>query len=231
VLRAPPNLPQSTPIDVTYEYQRNGCLKVRARLTSDPPREITIELEREKGLSDEAIGRWKRIVAGNQPGFDPFDAMLDDVVAMSEAQRDATVAAQMPRQPRRDISDLLPQPALPMAQTVGAPLAVPVGMPFAGSPFAPRPQTQVPLGQAILAQPVGDPSVQAAELLDEPSGSGKRILLLGFGLIAASTIGLLAGYYILSLVTHWNPLHLRLPGLVPAQRAPLDPDQTGDAEK
>ncbi len=230
VLRAPPGLPQATPINVTYEYQRNGCLKVLARLTSNPPREIVIELEREQGMSQESIGNWKRIVAGDQPGFDAFESMLEEVVSMSEAQRDAEMLAaqKLSAAPRRNVGDLLPQPAIPLAQSLETPLPAALAPPGGAYGVAAQFPAQIPLGQAILSQHAGSP--QREETVEDPPSSGTRVLVMACGLVVASTIGLLAGYYILALVTHWNPLHMGLPGLPPAQRAPLDPASATDTE-
>ncbi len=70
----PPALPQGTKVEVSYAYGTNSRLSVRAKVHGTP-NELAIELEREGGMSDDRMARWKRIVTGDQ-GFDAFQPAL-----------------------------------------------------------------------------------------------------------------------------------------------------------
>ena len=66
----PPGLPASWPVEITYEYETNGRLKVTA-VVPGTKREVRLELEREGSLSDERIAKWKQVVS-NDGGVDLF---------------------------------------------------------------------------------------------------------------------------------------------------------------
>jgi molecular chaperone DnaK len=57
----PEKIPQGSPIRVCYEYGANGRLSVHAMVPGTNS-EIVMELEREQGLNDQRLTRWKQIL-------------------------------------------------------------------------------------------------------------------------------------------------------------------------
>ena len=74
----PSGLPKGWPIEVTYEYATNGRLSVQAKMPGTAS-DLRIELEREKGLTDERLARWKVVVTSDK-GFGAFESMLEEVL-------------------------------------------------------------------------------------------------------------------------------------------------------
>jgi molecular chaperone DnaK len=66
----PLGLPAGWPVEITYEYETNGRLKVTA-VVPGTKREIRLELEREGSLSEERLARWKQVVSTGG-GMDAF---------------------------------------------------------------------------------------------------------------------------------------------------------------
>lgn len=58
----PARLPEGTPIEVTYRYERNGLLNIEAHLPQSGQR-LTIEIERDAGLSSAGFSRWRELFA------------------------------------------------------------------------------------------------------------------------------------------------------------------------
>ena len=72
----PPGLPKGWPVDVTFEYATNGRLEVRA-VVPGTNRRLSLQLQREHGLSDTRVARWRQTVA-SLSGFDSFESVLDE---------------------------------------------------------------------------------------------------------------------------------------------------------
>jgi molecular chaperone DnaK len=87
----PPGLPKGWPVEVTFEYGTNGRLAVAA-VVPGTDRSVTLELERDVGLSREGISRLKEAVHA-RAGFDTFEAMIDEVLEMDGADEDDPPAA------------------------------------------------------------------------------------------------------------------------------------------
>lgn len=63
----PRGLPQGSPVEVTFRYASNGRLTVKARLPS-LDREATLAIERDSGMSDEALQDWgQRLSSKRRP--------------------------------------------------------------------------------------------------------------------------------------------------------------------
>ncbi len=63
-IKAPPDLPAGTPVQVSYEYQPNGQLEVRAQIVGHDATAVAV-LQRENALSGEQVQMWYRcVVAG-----------------------------------------------------------------------------------------------------------------------------------------------------------------------
>ncbi len=66
----PAGLAKGHPIEVTFEYGSNGCLKVDAAVPGTEGR-VILELEREGGISSQGLAAWKQPI-GDAAGFDAF---------------------------------------------------------------------------------------------------------------------------------------------------------------
>ncbi len=71
----PPNLPQGSPVTVTYEYGTNGRLSVRAKMVWTD-QEVRLELERAASLSLDRLKSWK-VVVHREGGLDGFHEMVE----------------------------------------------------------------------------------------------------------------------------------------------------------
>ncbi len=87
----PSMLPKGTKVEVSYEYGTNSRLSVRAKVRGTS-NELTIELEREGGLSEDRLARWKRIV-GSDDGFDAFGPVLREMPTPAPRQIPLPAAA------------------------------------------------------------------------------------------------------------------------------------------
>jgi len=74
----PEGLPQGWPVEVTFEYEANGRLKVEA-VVPGTDRSVLLELERSVGLSEDGRGQWKEVVASGA-GFDAFEALIAEAL-------------------------------------------------------------------------------------------------------------------------------------------------------
>ncbi|HEV3340887.1 MAG TPA: Hsp70 family protein [Pirellulales bacterium] len=84
----PAGLPSGWPVEITYEYETNGRLKVTA-VVPGTKREIKLELEREGSLSDERLAKWKQVVS-TDGGMDLF---ADIIAEELNLRKDATTFA------------------------------------------------------------------------------------------------------------------------------------------
>ncbi|HQU42718.1 MAG TPA: Hsp70 family protein, partial [Pirellulales bacterium] len=78
----PPGLPAGWPVEITYEYETNGRLKVSATVPGTN-REVKLQLEREGALSDERIARWKQAVS-TDGGMDVFADIIADELKLAK---------------------------------------------------------------------------------------------------------------------------------------------------
>ena len=63
VVNLPPNLPAGSPVEVTYEYDKNGRISAKAReLTGN--REAQIEIQRAQGLDTEGVSAFEALAEG-----------------------------------------------------------------------------------------------------------------------------------------------------------------------
>lgn len=72
----PANLPQGSPVTVTYEYGTNGRLSVRARMVWTD-QEVRLELERSADLSLDRLKSWK-LVVHQETGLDGFHDLVEE---------------------------------------------------------------------------------------------------------------------------------------------------------
>ena len=87
----PAGLPKQWPVEVTFAYGTNGRLSVRG-VVPGTHREVTLELERDVGLSREGISRWKQAV-DSAAGFDRFEALVQEVLQVPAAASGAVLPA------------------------------------------------------------------------------------------------------------------------------------------
>ncbi|MGQ9574129.1 MAG: Hsp70 family protein [Thermoguttaceae bacterium] len=76
----PAGLPKGWPIEVTFEYGTNGRLSVHG-VVPGTARQVTLELERDMGLSREGLSRWRRVV-DSAAGFERFEATVAEVLSL-----------------------------------------------------------------------------------------------------------------------------------------------------
>src|SRR6185295_8081439 len=88
--RLPRDLPKGWPVEVTYEYAPNGRLSVRAKIPGTSS-DVSIELEREKGLTDERLAKWKVVITSDK-GFNAFESMLEQVLDLGGPAPEAIAA-------------------------------------------------------------------------------------------------------------------------------------------
>ncbi len=62
----PPGLPAQSPVDVMFQYQPNGRLKVRVTVP-DTDRQVETEIVRENSLSKEHLDGWRRYICQMEP--------------------------------------------------------------------------------------------------------------------------------------------------------------------
>lgn len=162
----PSGLPKGWPVEVTFEYGRNGRLNVRASV-SGTKRETVLDLERDVGLSNEGIAHWKQAVAATG-GFESFESLLLD--SLNLASPDAPVHATDQAAGWALPSSATSAPAAPKAPA--GPVPVPQGPAVAmPPPAAPPPAAYPPSPGAIptvSAQPPGrgvpsEPVARAAQ--------------------------------------------------------------------
>ena len=122
----PLGLPKGWPVEVTFEYASNGRLSVRA-VVPGTHHEAQLDLEREAGLSDAGMARWKAPIAA-AAGFGVFGAIAHDALGGPQS------AAIGPGS-----SGILGGAVMP---PLGGSQAMPAPQPFgvAPQPFSPAPQ-------------------------------------------------------------------------------------------
>jgi hypothetical protein len=206
----PPGLPQGWPIDVTFEYGTNGRLSVKAAV-SGMQRDVTLDLERDVGLSNNGIDHWKQAVSA-QGGFDVFEALLADVLNLSAPGSGASLPAAPAAAGVPPASPLtgpaLAQPLSPVATAASVllPGSIP---PPAGWPGPSGPAVAVRPGEIPAFQPADADLPMASPLLaaGPSAGATRRAAAGGFRgtlfnlimLVLTGGCGAVAAY----LILHW----------------------------
>ena len=186
----PAGLPHAWPVEVTFEYGSNGRLHVRA-LVPGTHHQAELELERDVGLSDAGLARWKVPIAAGG-GFDGFEA-----AAAAPAETPAT-----PMTPaslgilRRTAANEAPMalpPSLANKQILSAPLPLEV------TPLPPTPLLDEAKPESQSAPVLPAPSGQASDLSQPPPllkvkrpKRGRRLL--------AGALARVVGHIIVSLL-------------------------------
>jgi hypothetical protein len=62
----PPDLPAFYPVEVLFQYEANGRLKVRVTVPNTD-RQVATEIIRENSLSKEHMDEWRRSICGRPP--------------------------------------------------------------------------------------------------------------------------------------------------------------------
>jgi hypothetical protein len=206
----PQNLPQGSPVDVTFEYGANGRLSVRAGLPGTT-HELVIELERERGLDDQRLHRWKQVLAGNSEGELDLAKMLAEALQLTPqsgpALEIATAPLHMDQPPSK--SELALTTAMPLPTGSSPDSTGQLGFSLAQPGTIPLPNAVTPGGAAVWKMPVETPAEsphphaeQRADGVRTKAGPKRsrsrfRGLIFLAGHLVASTVGLLLGYIIL----------------------------------
>jgi molecular chaperone DnaK len=193
----PPGLPAGTKIDVWYSFQANGRVAVRASI-SNVGSQAQIELERVKGLADEKVVRWKKILA-NDGGYSDFEEALAHIIGQDEGEPAHAPPSPVPSPARRQS-----EPAVPF----GAPQAAADRLKAASS------ENNSPKFTALVpedSQPNSEFAVSPHR--NQPTRRLPQWTNL-LGHLLAAVIGLAVGYYILCWINPAaNFLNIDLPGL------------------
>ena len=88
----PEGLPKNWPVEVTFEYGTNGRLTVNA-IVPGTHQGATLDIERTVGISNDGIARWKQTIDA-APGFDAFEAMVQDVLNLMVESPESSAASQ-----------------------------------------------------------------------------------------------------------------------------------------
>jgi len=221
----PAGLPKGWPIDVTFEYGANGRLCVRA-VVPGTQREVTLDLERNAGLSREGLSRWKRTVSGPAAvGFDQFEAMIQEVLHLAGPEGDNLPALVRGGSPVEEATDweLGATPIKSAPSPITSPPPSPITSPPPGFLSQPMPlsfqETSAPdaPSEPPAAGPIEAPPVvfrpagkqRAGGSGGEVSSQGARWLIGAVAYVVSAVAGLALGYL---LIRWWLP-EASLPGL------------------
>ena len=201
----PPGLPEGTSIGVCYRFDTNGRLSVRADM-SHGGKEVQIELDRVRGLTEGVLDRWRRVVC-RDGGFSDFGESIAGLLRQVEEEQEegAPEPVESTRPSRSEGYSLKP--------------AVPYGAP-AASAEALRKEQEKHRRQE-----------QQNSRRSRIKRNRMATLVFVAGHILASVLGLAIGYYLLCwLNPQMNFLELKLPGLVREEPGPFSPfgPATGD---
>jgi hypothetical protein len=221
----PAGLPKGWPVEVTFEYASNGRLAVCA-VVPGTERAVKLALEREVGLSNEGIARWKQPVV-DLAGFDAFEKVVDSILRPVQP-----AAAAAPSPPPG-----LGSPSPPLYASAPVALAAPPAARAAAEPaFASQPtplMLQPPPLEPVAAEPAIGPSTALPALaalaptamapgradvpgdvaplrVRTPSPRHVRRLVIGLiGYTVSAVVGLGSGY----LLIRWLVPSAKLPQL------------------
>jgi len=233
--RLPSGLPKGWPIEVTYEYAPNGRLSVKAKMPGTAS-DVSIELEREKGLTNERLAKWK-VIINSDKGFNAFEAMLEQVLELGGPAAASGAAAESPRPAATAGAPSRPAAASTVRTAPVTLVKVPAaaepddepppankskdtgtdasraaaqflkGMSgFGGRPSPAQPSAASPVQTPIShpgALPVPAPRARPRSAEADKSSSRNRVrglIINVIGFVLTSILGLVAGYYIVTIV-------------------------------
>ncbi|MEX2169476.1 MAG: Hsp70 family protein [Pirellulales bacterium] len=190
----PIGLPAGTKINVWYSFQSNGRLAVRAEVPGVGDH-AEIELERVRGIADEGVAQWKKIL-GRDGGYRDFEEAL----AYFLDKGDLDEPKVLPPSSKHS--------GQPVSRVVHFEPAIDSGAPQAAADHLNK--SFSPVNRETSSTSLDEPSSRYA--LRSRKGLPWWGHFLGHAL--ASTIGLTIGYYILCWIRpEANFLELNLPGL------------------
>jgi molecular chaperone DnaK len=189
IRNVPPGLPAGTKIDVWYSFQANGRLAVRASIPNIG-NQAQIELERVRGLADENVARWKKVLA-RDGGYSDLEEALQICVPNLEKERSF---AYEPLPSSSETSNY--RPRLEAAVPFGAPQAAADRLKAA---FSKQNSADSSTMHASNSPEInGGISVRTFRLRRRVQELPTWIRVLGH--ILAPVIGLAIGYYVLCLI-------------------------------
>jgi molecular chaperone DnaK len=205
----PPGLPKGTSIDVRYSLQSNGLLEVTAAVPTHGEN-AKIELQRERGLTDNRVQRWKRIVCRDGGYRDFQDAWTSLLMREDGTETESVDADSQSGGP----ADAKAKPSLEPAVEFGAPRAAADTLqtqfrsPSPSSPAAPAELEAA----APAVRSAGQNAASAIRLRRKQAK--RRFIVNSIGHVLAALFGLSLGYYALCWVRpDLNFLNLKLPGV------------------
>ncbi len=193
----PPGLPAGTAIDVWYSFQANGRLAVRAAIPN-VGNQARIEVDRVRGLAEDKVVRWKKVLARDGGYSDFEEALVHFIGEIDEAPAHKTPPKEPTSTPRRQT-----EPAVPF----GAPQAAAGVLNSTFGKESYGPDTVIDES----SQTNGEPLISHRPRR-RIRGLPIQIKILGH--LLASVIGLAVGYYVLCWISpESNFLNLELPGI------------------
>jgi molecular chaperone DnaK len=204
----PEGLPKNWPIEVAFQYASSGRLTVSATVPGTH-HGATLELERASGMSNEGIARWKRPI-GEAAGFDQFESLVEEVLAMSVDGSDMVAMTPQGVAPMKPDLDDLKVPT--RADVTSAKAAAPSGRsstPKAGD-FSAMAADAEALADDDMAMFMSSPGAVGVVLAGDEASNGSpksplpvpRWVFNLIGHVLAAILGLGLGYLFL---TWWKP--------------------------
>jgi molecular chaperone DnaK len=209
----PPGLPKGWPVEVTFEYGDNGRLNVHAAV-SGTQSEVTLDIEREVGLSSDGIRNWRGAVDASG-GFETFESLVDEALRAASPPSLAPPSNEQPAEAKQARArplrpTTMPESPGPASYGVAGQPSRSVPHPSGAAPAAAEPTVDYQAGvtsptPAGLGGPMAGP--EASPPSEESRPRRRRvprwlITVLGFAL--SSIIGLILGYIV---VTRLFPNH------------------------
>ena len=180
VRNLPPEMPQGTPVEVIFKYERNGRLLIRAWIPTIN-RDATLEINRSAGLSEDQLEYWQgRITEGmtdeSVPASPIFQTTAADRIKIVEAvtgQPDSPTHQELSTAPGSSAEQAQP----PVSKQLGTPQ--PAGAPKQLTPIAQdKQQPTVAPQQLVQSQPkqLGQPKkLGQPKQLGQPAAPPKQL--------------------------------------------------------
>ncbi|WP_425395883.1 Hsp70 family protein [Aeoliella sp.] len=212
----PPGLPAGTPITVTYDYDTSGRLSVSAAVEG-LGEQAQIELDRVRGLPEQSVERWKKIIC-RDGGYEDFEEAVAAMIL-----NDDEIDKAMPTKPAEPAPIERKKQTLEPAVHTGAPQAASdrlrsqrqqnkaaTAVSTASTPSQPKPSSAKPAAKPQAKKEKGELVWGEQEDVEESSSQVGIIL----GSFVAVFLGLMILYYgVCFLNPKLNVLGLPLPGV------------------
>ncbi len=210
----PPNLPEGTPIEVTYTLQANGRLDVKAEVAGvgDAAR---LELERVRGLDEQKVNAWKTVLQRHGGYRDFEEALVSSILSDEVAPQQAKPKEEDEGGQAADHGGKGRKSTLEPAIHKGAALAASDKLKEQKRSHPPHSPHATPRSEPLFQEiPAAEPAATLATSGRGPARSAGHWYVQPLIHVLAGVVGLALGYYALCYVRpDLNFLNLSLPGL------------------